>query len=220
MTEEGKDLVPASTPAETALDVIALVTSIAPWIGSPVSLVLSGMSVNRKLGRIREVLKGVAEELKDFKSEASEAYVKTEEFEELLERTLRQAADERDEEKRRIYKNFLIGAIESPGEPYDEQIRFLRTIEEIQPDHIKVLRAMNQEPPAEPTFYMGAPASVLHNRLPDIPEDRLKDLVSQLNDLRITSAGSLNTLMSGHGAENLRSFITPYGQRFLRFLVD
>jgi len=69
--------------------------------------------------------------LKDFKSEASEQYVKTEDFEELLENALRKASEERYEEKRRIFANFLIGAIESPGESYDEQIRFLRVLEEL-----------------------------------------------------------------------------------------
>lgn len=97
------------------MDAAAVVTNMVPWIGGAVAAVLGGMAVNRKLGRVREVLEGVARELKDFKSEASEAYVKTEDFKELLERTLRQAAEERSEEKRHVYKNFLAGAIESPA---------------------------------------------------------------------------------------------------------
>lgn len=96
------ELVPASTPKETALDIAAFVGSAVPWIGGPVSNVLGGMSVGRKLGRVREVLEGLATGLANFQSEVSEKYVRTDEFEDLLEQTLRRAADERAEEKRRL----------------------------------------------------------------------------------------------------------------------
>jgi hypothetical protein len=51
--------------------------------------VLGGISSHRKLTRVREVLQGFAEDLRSFKSDVSEEYVKTEDFEELLEETLR-----------------------------------------------------------------------------------------------------------------------------------
>lgn len=215
----GKELMPASTRTESALDIAAVVTNMVPWIGGVVAAVLGGMSVSRKLGRVREVLEGVAGELKDFKSEVSEAYVKTEEFEELLERTLRQAADERSEEKRHVYKNFLVGAIESPGQPYDEQIRFLRAIEDLQPDHIRVLRAFI-EGELDPSVWACSPGQTLMARLPDIPEERLKELVSQLNDMRVTSMTSFHVLMSGAGAQNLQHYVTPFGRRLLTFIVE
>lgn len=215
--EHGRELVPASTAGETALDVAAVVTSIIPWVGGAVAAVLSGASYGRKLGRVREVLNGVAEDLRTFKSKASEDYVQTEDFEELLERTLRQAADERNESKRAMYRAFLVDAIASPGEPFDEQIRFLRTLEELQPDHLRVLKALDS-PPEGGSGYMGSPSQTLSERLPDMARERMADLVSQLNDMRVTSMGSLSTMMTYHGAQDLRHAITPYGRRFVEFL--
>jgi hypothetical protein len=215
----GEELVPASTRTENALDIAAVVTNMVPWIGGAVAAVLGGMSVNRKFGRVREVLEGVASDLKDFRSEVSEAYVKTDEFEELLERTLRQAADERSEEKRRVYKNFLVGAIESPGRPYEEQIRFLRLIEELQPDHIRVLKAF-VEGKTDPSLWASSPGQTLMARIPDIPEERLRELVGQLNDMRVTSMTSFHLLMTGAGAQNLQHLVTPSGQRLLSFIVE
>ena len=215
----GHELVPSGTRTENALDIAAVVTNVVPWIGGAVAAVLSGMSFNRKLGRVREVLEGVAEDLKNFKSEASQAYVKTEEFEELLERTLRQAADERSAEKRRVYKNFLVGAVESPGQSYDEQIRLLRALEELQPDHIRVLRALVQGK-VDPSLMASSPGQTLMARLPDIPEERLRELVNQLNDMRVTSMTSFHVLMTGSGAQNLQHFITPFGQRLMSFIVE
>jgi len=219
MADSKPDLVPASTTTETALDIAAFVGSAVPWIGGPVSNVLGGISTGRKLARIREVLGGLVSDLNEFKSEVSEEYVKSEEFEELLEQTLRKAADERNEEKRQIYRSFLTNAIESPGEPYDEQIRFLRTLEEIQPDHLKILHALSQEPSPKPDM-MGSPNQTLCNRLPGIDKDRIAELVDQLNDMRITNLTSLKTMMTGHGAEDLRHSVTSFGHRFLQFIIE
>lgn len=119
MSDKHPELVPTTTTAETALDVTAFVGSAIPWIGGPVSNVLGRMSAGRKMVRGGEVLESIVGDLTDFKSEVSEEYVKTEDFEELLEQILRGTADERNKEKRKIYKSFLLHAIESPGELYD-----------------------------------------------------------------------------------------------------
>jgi hypothetical protein len=218
-TNDEVGLVPAGTRAETALDAAAVVMNMVPWIGGAVAAVLGGMAVNRKLGRVREVLEGVARELKDFKSEASEAYVKTEDFEELLERTLRQAAEERSEEKRRVYKNFLAGAIESPGEPYDEQLRVLRALEGLEPDHLRVLQAFVRGD-ANPSVWAGSPGQTLVARLPGMPEERVKALVGELNDMKVTNLSSFHVLMTGAGAQNLQHFVTPLGQRLLGYIEE
>jgi pyruvate-formate lyase-activating enzyme len=217
--KDKQELVLASTRTEKTLDVAAMGSNVVPWIGGVVAAVLSGMSANRKLGRVREVLEGVANDLKDFKSEVSESYVKTEEFEELLEKTLLKAADERSDEKQRVYRNFLVDTIESPGQSYDEQLRFLRALEELQPDHIKVLRAFIQGK-VDPSLMASSPGQTLVARLPDIPEERVRELVSQLNDMRITNMTSFHVLMTGAGAQNLQHYITPFGQRLMSFIKE
>jgi hypothetical protein len=206
--------------SEIALDIASFISSAVPWIGGPVSNVLSGVSFGRKMSRVQEILEGIAHDLGNFKSEVSERYVKTEEFEELLEKTLRKAAEERDEEKRRIYRSFIVGAVKSPGEPYEEQIRFLRTLEEIQADHIKVLRALDQKPESDPIMSMmgGSPIQTLSERLKDMNENRIEDLINQLNDMRVTNITSLKTMMTWSGAQRLQNSITPYGKRFIAFV--
>ena len=210
---------PTSTPAETALDATAAVSSIVPWIGGPVSNVLSGMSLGRKLGRVREVLEDLANDLKEVESDVSKNYVKTEEFEDLLEQTLKRVGEERSAEKRQLYKDFLTGTIESPGEPYDEQLRLLRTIDQIAPDHIGLIKALLRSPDPDPGM-MGSPIQTLRERLPGIDEARIEELVSQLNDLRITNLSSLKVMMTGHGAGNLQHSFTDYGRRVLRYIAD
>lgn len=217
MADEKQEILPTSTRAETALDVAAEVVSLVPWLGGPVSGVLSGMSVGRKMSRVREVLGGIANDLKDFQSEASKTYVKTDEFQELLEKTLRMVAEERFEEKRGIYRAFLTGAIMSPGEPYDQRLVFLRNLEQLQPDHIRVLRALVQEPERDAPM-VSSPIRTLQRRLLGIPVDRIEELVNHLNDLRITNLTTLRVMMTGHGAASLNGSLTAAGLQFLRYI--
>lgn len=146
MTDENNGVTTVRSGTEVVLDISSFISSAVPWIGGPVSNVLSGISFGRKISRVKEVLEGIANDLRNFKSEVSETYVKTEEFEELLENTLRNVAEERNEERRRIYKAFIVGTIKSPGQSYDEQVRFLRILEDIQGDHIRILEALSQSP--------------------------------------------------------------------------
>jgi hypothetical protein len=212
-SHEDKDMLPRSTHADTALDAAGVLISAVPWIGGPVNAVLSGV----KLSRVRDVLDRLAAELEGFREQVSQDYVRTEDFEELLERTLRLAADERSELKRTIYAQFLAGDVKTPGESFDEQIRFLRTLEEMGPDHLRVLKALSLAPEGG-SGISSSPGQTLKNRLPDIEEDRIGDLVSQLNDMRVTNLTELKTMMTFSGSQDLRHAITNYGQRFLVYL--
>lgn len=218
MADDEKEVIPASSNTETVLDVAAFVGSAVPWIGGPVSNVLSGMSFGRKLERVREVLDGLGNDLREFKSKVSEEYVKTGEFEDLLEQTLKRVGEERNKEKRHLYKAFLIDAIELPGEPYDEQIRLLRTFEELVPDHLRILNALLQEPRPDPVI-MGSPIQTLCERLPDFQEQRIVELIAQLNSMRITDMSGIKVVMTGRGAADLRSSITDYGKRIFSYIV-
>jgi hypothetical protein len=213
------DLVPARGPGDVPLDVAAVVTGAIPWLGGSISSVIGGISAGRKYERVRHVLNGVVEDLRDFKSKASEEYVRTEDFEELLEKTLNQVSEERSEEKRKLYRAFLTEAIASPGKPYDEQVRFLRTLDEIQPDHLRIIKALSQ-PPEGGSGISGSPSNTLSLRLPDMPKERIGDLVGQLNDLRVIGMTSLNTMMTFHGAQDLRHSILPYGKRLLAYILS
>jgi len=217
--EEHSSLLPVSKPLENAYDIASAVSSMIPWLGGPVSVVLSGISLDLKIERVGQVLKEVDTRIRHLESEASKDYVQTGEFQELLERTLRQVANERSEEKRTIYAAFLAGDIQSPGEPYDEKLRVLRILEELQADHMRILAAMMQEPEAVNNI-SGSVSATLSKRLPAIQRDRIADLYGQLQDLKLVSQGGLNTMMTARGAEELYNYITPLGKRFVAFIIE
>jgi hypothetical protein len=116
-----------------------------------------------------------------------------------------------------LYRSILTTAIKHPGGDYDEQLRFLRTLDELEPDHIKILRALRQGPESD-LGMMGSPIQTLRKRIPEMTEAKIEQLVNGLNDRRITSMTSLRTMMTAHGAADLQHAVTPYGRGFLSYV--
>lgn len=214
-----QDNLPANTRMETAADIAAAASSLIPWLGGPLSYVLGGYATGRRMNRISEAVKKLAQELKDFKSEASERYVQSEDFEELLDVTLRRIYEERSEQKREAYKNFLVHAVKYPGTPYDEQLRMVRVLEDMQFDHIRVLHAFSNNFAIDDSIFTDSPSGTLARRLPDMTFDHIKDLVDQLNDWRLIRTPNLSTTMTGRGAQELYNYMTPFGKQFLQYIV-
>ena len=218
MSSEEKKSVVLFDSKEKLIDLASFVSSAAPIIGGAVSNVLSGISTDRKIKRVDLLLRELAEELRGFQSEVSNDYVKTEDFEDLLEQTLRRTSEERNEQKRQILKAFLLESVKSPGESYDDQLRFLKLSENIYGDHILVLKALLETPKEIRGGLSGSPFQTLKDRLPDLSEEKIKDLVNQLNDLRLVHLPSLNVMTTANGAQDLRNHVTQLGLRYVSYL--
>lgn len=220
--EEGA-LQPIDAAADN-LDTAALLTSIVPVIGGPLSNLLGGIASGRRQERIYAILNDLAQglgDLRDSLPERNAEYVRTDEFEELLEQTLRRAADERTEEKRKVYARFLAGAIKEPWQDYDEQMAFLRSLELLQPAQMSVLRAYSREDPAPPDHMMGSTVGVVRRRLDNLFDDaRIHQLVDDLIRMGILNQHTLGVTMTADGAERTAAHISPFGWRFTRYLSD
>jgi hypothetical protein len=207
-----------TTKAEAALDVSAIAASFTPIVGGAISAVLSGFSQTRKLNRIAGMLDGLAETLMAHQSDVTDNYVKTEDFEDLLEQTLRRAAEERNDEVRALYRRFLFRAITKPGDEYDDQLEVLKALEVMRSSHVFVLKALLQ-PPGKDSHQkmMGSPIQTLRERT-ELSDSEVKDAVAVLNDLRATNISSLHAMMTSHGSEALERFVTHFGRRILEYI--
>jgi hypothetical protein len=67
---------------------------------------------------------------------------------------------------------------------------------------------------------MSSPIATLRARLTDFGESQIEERIQKLNDFRVTQMTSLKVMMTRQGAEDLTHAITPYGMRFVRYLVD
>ena len=211
---------------EKALDVTTPVLAAIPYIGGAVSSIVSRNVTGRRFKRIEDLLTDISPRLAYIEAEASEdskAYVKTEDFEELLLETLDRVGKEHNDERRKLYGLFLLGSINSPDRPYDEQLGFLKTIDELQWAHLIVLRAYAQAPdPKRSRMPGGSISQTLERRIGDelgTSSPPIAVLVEQLHKLGLISDNSIGGLMTGAGAEDLASRITPYGARLMAFIT-
>ena len=219
---KSKKLNLVTTKTETVLDTAAIIGSVVPWLGGPISNVLNGITLERKLKRVHEVIMSVSSNLADFESRASQDYVQSEEFEELLEKTLRNVSEEKSERKRAIYKAFLTNAVRSPRiDEYDIQVSIINCINNISIDHLQILKAIQLEP-AE-IINDGAdtsPVRTLIARLPDFEEEKIDELLSQLYDMQITLLPSFRKLYTSTSAIDLRSFLSEFGRRVIDYIIE
>lgn len=213
------------TRTDIALDVAAPLVATVPLIGGAASNIVGQITTKRRLQRVVDFIEAMSNQLtylQNHVSEASKEYVKTEDFEELLLETLERVSKEPDDERRKLYGLFLTGSIASPHQPYNEQLRLLKTLEDIQPAHLIVLRAYMQDP--DPNGSSRSMRQTLQKRIGDQLQSSsasIGDLVDQLYRLDLLSQGSdsLGVGMTTTGAENLASRLTPFGSRFMAFLL-
>jgi hypothetical protein len=106
-------------------------------------------------------------------------------------------------------------------------MKYVKTLEELQPVHIVVLRAVAIELPEEELWKRdwgggGFMINTLRERLPQVPQNQFPEILEDLNHTRVTNfrIDSLFLGMSGASAANLRSRVTEYGKAFVRFVLE
>lgn len=216
---------PKLTPAtvgERSADLIAIVTSAAPWIGGPVAQIIGGMAANLKINRVTQFVKDVLDHVEKLHTKASEEFVKSEDFADIFEKTAQTVANERSEGKRKLYANYILNNISSPDISYDRRLKCLRLLEQIDTRHIDLVGALLQAPSAqEAGMSISAPSTTIERRAPHIRND-LSTLIHETNTLGLTTlrAEYMNMNMTGGGAAQLEHNVTTLGRDLLAFIIE
>jgi hypothetical protein len=196
-------------------DIAEHIAKTVPWLAAPVKNALNRQWNDREFARMSEMFGNFLAKLVDFSSELSELYVKTPEFQRLLEQILIRVGDERQAEKRSIYCAFLSDAVTSPCDPFEMQLRFLQAVRELRLDQIRLIKAVAE--PSDPSLHHSLSSlQILEKRMPDIHPDRIYGLLTQMNELGIIRLADLKT--TGPGRKLSESF-TALGQKLLHFIL-
>lgn len=196
-------------------EIVSHVKRALPWIGDQVEKGMNRDWSERESARVGEVLRAVVSDLENCSSELTELYVKTPDFQKILERTLVLTAGERNEERLRLYRAFIFDTISSPCDPFEKQLQFLQMLKELRLDQMRLLKAIVASDTV--AHHSASPLQILQGRLPDILSDRIEGLITQMNELGIIQTGDwkkANT--SGHRL--LEGSLTALGQRLLRYM--
>jgi hypothetical protein len=214
--QEQHEVVALTTRSEATLDTFAALSNMVPLLGGAIGSILSGLSNDRKLQRVNQVLWAMSEDIQAL-SEESEKYVTTDEFKDLLDETLHKVYEERSEQKRRLYKEFLVDEIREPWRSSEDQHRFLRTLEAVQPAHIVVLRALLALGDANPdgrAMGRGIGGQALQERLEGMDPNVQEELLDELIALALVR----NQGLEAYDA-NFSAVLTRYGTRFISYIA-
>lgn len=196
---------------DRAFDIISAIASVVPYIGGPLSNILSGISNKRKCERLKHFIEELRDELEKQGSKISESYVKTEEYEEILEETLSRVTRERSNKKQRMYKDFLMNAMINPEETtYDVKRRIIRVLEDIQVDDIKVLNTILTKLQKSPNGQTGLQFPSLLSQLSEMERDHAQAIVFHLNGLGLTYIISEGQMLS----------LTLFGKQFMKYITE
>jgi len=207
---------------EKAADLTHYVMGLVPGLGNVLAGIFSGIASGRRFERIKEVVTLLALEVRAVDQKASE-YISTEDFEDIFYQTLVRVSQERREEKRRIYKTFLKAAIINQlGYDDFKQQRILSLLDELHPLDIAILKAILEEPKPqeERGLVSGSPIGTLKLRTRGLNDEQIQELVTNLNRLGITNLQNIETLMTIHGARDLRHNVTRMGLELCKYIIE
>jgi len=217
--ENGKQL-PLDDSEDGKDEVLSIIASAIPYLGGPISNILNGATNKRKYTRIVSFLNDFMQDYKDFQVEINEEYIKTEDFEELLENTLTKVADERNEEKRNLYKSYLKNVMKTVDDTYDDKFHILKVLEQLRFGHILIIKAIIQEPDPKLQGLSRSIGMTLKKRVPELDREQIKLHCSQLQDMKITKFPDLNLGMTADGAQNLQQGLTNWGQKIIKYILE
>jgi hypothetical protein len=213
---ERPELIPA-TKRERFAELVAIVSSAAPWIGGPVAEIIGGAATNLKIQRVTQFVKDVLDHVEALHTKATEEFVRSEDFVDILEKTAQTVADERQEKKRELFASYIIS---HPEISYDRRLKCLHLLKQVDTRHIDLLIVLLRLPtPQESSMSMSAPSTTIERRAPHL-RDNLTAIIHETNTLGLTSIRDnyLNTNMTGGGAANLGHAVTPLGNELLMFI--
>ena len=139
------DLAPI-TKSERFSELLAIVSSAAPWIGGPISGIIGGIASDLKIKRVTQFIKDVLAYVDKLHTQEAEEFVKTEDFVDIFDKTAQAVADERHDTKRSFFANYILNNIAAPEVSYDLRLKCLRLLEEINTQHLDLLEALLRKP--------------------------------------------------------------------------
>ena len=225
--EQALETYQANRPAENLSQASATLMQLLPGVGTLLGTYLNDGVNNLYRQRLDTLLESIVKDFSHTQRKMNLEFVKSADLVDLFGEVVPRVQKERDEDKRRYYKNILLGAVTGESvDPYDQAMKYVRTLEELQPVHVVVLRAVAIELPEEELWKRdlsgGFMINTLLERLPQVSREQFPEVLDDLNRARVTNfrVDSLSLAMSGASAANLRSRLTEYGKAFVAFVLE
>ena len=211
------------TTAEELIAGAALVGNAFPLIGGVASGIALFSVSERRWVRLIEFLRSVEQKLEQLTSISADQ-------EELVAEVLERVVRERSHEKTDSFRNILLNAVTDEGMDYDEVIEMVRLVEQMTPNHIKLLSVL-QDPVkaderlggkvAEQTaaFYMGPHVTFLRPFFPDWGDERLRRAWGDLQRFNILTQDYPTAMGSTFTLEGLSGYVSAFGRTVVSYII-
>lgn len=121
------------------------IVAIIPFLGGTITSIWSDMEAfqaKRKHERLEEFYVTLREDVERIKEQLNVSFIKKPDFLDIFELTAKYIVNERNEEKRFLFKNILLNSITSQECTYDKTEKYLRILEQMSNLEILLLRVL------------------------------------------------------------------------------
>lgn len=198
---------------------------------------LQSKQIARKIKRMEDLLKQLQEDLDGIKDKINDDCINREDFSDIFEKTSRYVVNERNEDKRRLFKNIFEHTITDKDFDFDETEQYFRLLDQLSPFQLDILAAL-----FDPAKYNNAKGKVIADPINNQWQSSwgqysgggILTKLMQKKDYEVRSAVSF-LYYSGLVNENLMdrtletndnsihvldNSLTIYGRRFVKYLLD
>ncbi len=210
--------------AEHIVNILKAGLSAAPFAGALASL-MTDYILTARAQRLEQFAEQIAEDLSNLQDRVDSAYLKTDDFAFMFEKSFRAVAENPQREKLEAFRGILVNSAIRKDLTEEEKEFFLNLAMSLSTLHLRILRFM-----ATPEEYLrvaGVPQESIQGgfsqffpvALPGIQLDVIRSAFGDLyrNGLISTDQSIFGTTTSGQGLHLLRGRVTKLGQDFIRF---
>ena len=212
------------TTAEEIIAGAALLSNAFPLIGGVASGIALFSVSERRWGRLIEFLQSVEEKFEQLTSISAD---QEEVVAEVLERVVR----ERSDEKTDCFRNILLNAVADGGMDYDEVIEMVRLVEQMTPNHIKLLSVLQDPIKADENLggkvaegtaaFANAPhVAFLKPFFPDWRDEHLKRTWADLRRFNILAQDYPTAMGSTFTLEGLSEYVSAFGRTVVNYIIE
>lgn len=196
---------------------IAFVPVVGPLLAPVVAHVAKGYFGKKKDERLVAAIQEIGVSINGIEGRLDREFIKTEEFEALVEQVLDDASEAKAREKRRFYAAVVANSAVPERPDEDERTRMLRVLETLTMSQLRLLAVIDNTTKPRPDLYMGGVMDTLSYRMPGLNQERAIQDWADLARLDVVSEYPA-AMMTAEGAGNLKVRIRPFGRRFIEFI--
>lgn len=165
------------------------IVALIPYIGGTITSVWSdieAIQAERKLERLEEFFLNLKKDMENIKNHINENYINQPDFLDVFETTSKFIINERNEEKRLLFKNILINSIIDQNCNYDKTEKYLRLLEQMNNFEILLLKIANETNTYNESQIENE--TKIKSYLTEISKDDLEEAVSFLESNRLITS--------------------------------